>query len=112
MLACSDMPAVRHLQRAVSTTLALTLVGCGSATVGAVGNLATAKWVSPPFPRPEGGQLRTTIYYGPWHCSAAFMSRCEARCAAQGHALMGCIWLADFKGDWQGRFLLRPVGSG
>ena len=60
----------------------------------------------------DGSQVRTTIYYGPWQCSAAFMSRCETKCALQGHALKGCIWLADFKGDWQGRFMLLPAEAG
>ncbi|WP_233582971.1 hypothetical protein [Corallococcus sp. CA053C] len=64
------------------------------------------------MPSPDGGQVRTTIYYGPWQCSVAFMSRCEAKCAAQGYALRGCIWLADFKGDWQGRFMLMPAAAG
>ncbi|MCY1003707.1 hypothetical protein OWM54_41845 [Myxococcus sp. MISCRS1] len=57
--------------------------------------------------------MRTTIYYGPWLCSAAWMARCESRCAAQGHRLMGCIWLADIKGDWSGRFLgFAPAEAG
>ncbi|MCY1034053.1 hypothetical protein OV207_21550 [Corallococcus sp. BB11-1] len=64
------------------------------------------------MPSPAGGQVRTTFYYGPWQCSAAFMARCESKCAAQGHALMGCMWLADIKGDWQGRFMLMPAEAG
>ncbi|RKH68763.1 hypothetical protein [Corallococcus llansteffanensis] len=106
------MIAVRPLQRAASATLVLAFVGCGSATTGTVGRPASAKWVGPTIPSPDGGQVRTTIYYGPWQCSVAFMSRCETKCAAQGHALRGCIWLADFKGDWQGRFMLMPAAAG
>ncbi|MCY1034943.1 hypothetical protein OV207_26080 [Corallococcus sp. BB11-1] len=68
--------------------------------------------MSPIVASPDGGQVRTTIYYGPWQCSAAFMARCESKCAAQGHALMGCMWLADIKGDWQGRFMLMPAEAG
>ncbi|RKH51096.1 hypothetical protein [Corallococcus llansteffanensis] len=100
------------MPRAVSAAALLTLVGCGSATVGTVGSPASAKWVGPPITTPDGGQLRTTIYYGPWQCSAAFMARCESKCAAQGHALMGCMWLADFRGDWQGRYLFLPAAAG
>jgi hypothetical protein len=56
--------------------------------------------------------VTTTIYYGPWQCTAAWMSRCERQCAAQGHLLQGCIWLADIKGDWRGRFLGFPAEAG
>ena len=56
--------------------------------------------------------VQTTIYYGPWQCSATWMSRCERRCASQGQALLGCIWLADIKGDWQGRFVFLPAEAG
>ncbi|RYZ35058.1 MAG: hypothetical protein EOO72_12465, partial [Myxococcaceae bacterium] len=103
----------RHSSSCVASVAAfLSLVACGSATVGAVGSPAAAKWVGRPMTTPDGGQLRTTIYYGPWQCSSAFMARCESKCAAQGHALMGCMWLADFKGDWQGRYLFLPAAAG
>jgi hypothetical protein len=60
-----------------------------------------------------GGQTRTTLYYGPWQCSREWMNRCERKCTAQGHKLMGCMWLADIKTDWQGRFLgLFPSAAG
>ncbi|RYZ44750.1 MAG: hypothetical protein EOO72_05520 [Myxococcaceae bacterium] len=104
--------AASHQQLAASAAAILALVSCGSATVGTVGPPASAKWTSPFMPSPAGGQVRTTIYYGPWQCSAAFMARCESKCAAQGHALMGCMWLADIKGDWQGRFMLMPAEAG
>ncbi|RKH55738.1 hypothetical protein [Corallococcus aberystwythensis] len=103
------MKAILH---AASTAFALALVGCGSATGGTLGKPAMAKWVGPVFGTPDGGQLRTTLYYGPWQCSAAFLSRCESKCAAQGHALMGCMWLADIKADWQGRYLFMPAEAG
>jgi hypothetical protein len=65
------------------------------------------------MPGPMGGQTRATIYYGPWQCSREWMTRCEQKCAVQNHKLMGCIWLADIKTDWQGRFLgLFPASAG
>lgn len=56
--------------------------------------------------------MRFAIYYGPWECSARLMARCEGRCADEGHILMGCIWLADFKGDWDGRWAGLPAQAG
>ncbi|RKH76645.1 hypothetical protein D7Y21_38510 [Corallococcus sp. AB045] len=106
------MIAIRLIQRAASAASLVVLVGCGSATIGTTGNPAMAKWVAPVVRTPDGGQLQTTIYYGPWQCSPAFLSRCESKCAAQGHALMGCMWLADIKGDWQGRYLFMPAEAG
>ncbi|RKH14982.1 hypothetical protein D7X74_19175 [Corallococcus sp. CA047B] len=107
------MPAASLLQRATSAAaVVLALAGCGSATVGAIGSPPSAKWVGSPITTPDGGQLRTVIYYGPWQCSPAFMARCEAKCSAQGRILMGCMWLADFRGDWQGRYMLLPAEAG
>ncbi|WP_426734736.1 hypothetical protein VZQ01_21145 [Myxococcus faecalis] len=56
--------------------------------------------------------VQTVIYYGPWQCNATYMAQCESRCAREGHALLGCIWLADIKGDWTGRFLGLPAKAG
>ncbi|WP_434300224.1 hypothetical protein [Corallococcus exiguus] len=106
------MTAASVFRSTATAAAILALVGCGSATVGSGGSPARAKWVSPIFTTPDGGQLRTTIYYGPWQCSTAFMSRCESKCAAQGLPLMGCMWLADIKGDWQGRYLFMPAEAG
>ncbi|WP_434299866.1 hypothetical protein [Corallococcus exiguus] len=106
------MTAIPPIRHAVLAAIVLALIGCGSATVGTTGKPAMAKWVSPVVRTPDGGQLRTTIYYGPWQCSAAFLSRCESKCASQGHALMGCMWLADIKGDWKGRYLFMPAEAG
>jgi hypothetical protein len=89
---------------ALLVALVVGSAGCGSATVGGTGKPASAKWVGPTVPSPAGGTMQTTIYYGPWQCSAAWMARCERQCASQGHALLGCIWLADIKGEWQERF--------
>ncbi|TQF10166.1 hypothetical protein FJV41_40875 [Myxococcus llanfairpwllgwyngyllgogerychwyrndrobwllllantysiliogogogochensis] len=87
-------------------------MGCGSATVGAVGPPASAKWEGPPVTTPDGGTVRYAIYYGPWLCSARWMTQCERRCAAEGHVLLGCIWLADLKGDWSGRWAYLPAQAG
>lgn len=107
------MPGASGTQRCVPwAVLALCAAGCGSATVGGVGPSASAKWEGPVISAPGGGQVRTTIYYGPWLCSAAWMGRCANRCAAEGYSLQGCIWLADIKGDWQGRFLGMPAAAG
>ncbi|RKH14505.1 hypothetical protein D7V97_02875 [Corallococcus sp. CA053C] len=63
------------------------------------------KWVSPIVSVPGGGQFRTTIYYGPWQCSAQLMSYCQNKCAGEGHVLQGCMWLADVKLDFVGTVL-------
>ncbi|NTX62613.1 hypothetical protein HUA74_18325 [Myxococcus sp. CA051A] len=88
-------------------------MGCGSATIGAVGpQAASAKWEGPPVTTPDGGTVRYAIYYGPWLCSARWMTQCERRCASEGHVLVGCIWLADLKGDWAGRWAYLPAEAG
>jgi hypothetical protein len=79
------------------------LVGNGTAqgaepSPGAVP--ASAKWTGKPMPGPGGGEIQTTIYYGPWRCSQRWMDLCQSKCASQGHKLMGCIWVADIKTDW------------
>ncbi|WP_242588279.1 hypothetical protein [Corallococcus macrosporus] len=51
---------------------------------------------------PGGGQFRTVVYYGPWQCSSQFMTYCREKCAGSGHALQGCMWLADVKMDFEG----------
>ncbi|WP_241758336.1 hypothetical protein [Myxococcus landrumensis] len=56
--------------------------------------------------------MQTVIYYGPWQCNATYMAQCERKCAAEGHALLGCIWIADIKGDWTGRFMSLPARGG
>ena len=103
------------MSKVTCTTLAVVLmgaVGCGSATVSSSGKPAAAKWVGPPMPAPGGGTVRTVIYYGPWQCNAEYMNRCQRRCASEGYSLLGCIWLADIKGDWQGRFVFLPAAAG
>lgn len=94
-------------------TLALGFtVACGMTSVTTTGVPATRKWVGPEMAGPTGGQSQTTIYYGPWRCSQAFMDSCQSKCAAEGYALMGCIWLADIKTDWRTRFLGFPMSGG
>ena len=73
---------------------------------------ARGKWVGPTITGPAGGQLQTAIYYGPWQCNQRFMDYCSRKCSAEGHALMGCMWIADIKMDWKGRFLVFPVHAG
>ncbi len=84
--------------------------GAAVATAGTPGS--DKKWVGPVVGSPAGGQVQTTIYYGPWKCSQAWMDRCQRKCDSEGYALMGCIWLADIKADWQTRFALLPVSGG
>ncbi len=97
---------------AMSALLLILAAGFGTASVASGGLPDSKKWVGPEMPGPLGGQSRTTIYYGPWRCSQAFMNYCQRRCAAEGHKLMGCIWLADIKTDWQSRFLGSPMSGG
>ena len=56
-----------------------------------------------------GGRMKTTLFYGPWQCRQDFMQMCQKECAQQGHRLMGCMWLADIKLDWEGRLVIPPV---
>jgi hypothetical protein len=73
---------------------------------------ASSKWTGNPVPGPGGGEIQTTIYYGPWRCSQRWMDLCQSKCASQGHKLMGCIWVADIKTDWKGRYLGFPAYGG
>jgi len=56
-----------------------------------------------------GGRMKTTLFYGPWQCRQDFMQMCQKECAQQGHRLMGCMWLADIKLDWEGRLVIPPL---
>jgi hypothetical protein len=56
-----------------------------------------------------GGQMKTTLFYGPWQCRQQFMNQCQTECAGEGYPLMGCMWLADLKFDWKGSLFLLPV---
>ena len=56
-----------------------------------------------------GGQMRTTFFYGPWQCRQVFMTECQKECAQQGYRLMGCMWLADIKLEWEGSIPVPPL---
>ena len=62
-----------------------------------------------PWLNVPGGKMKTTLYYGPWQCRREFMNECRRECAREGHTLKGCLWLADFKFDWEGSLVLLPV---
>ena len=62
-----------------------------------------------PWLNVPGGRLKTTLFYGPWQCRRQFMNGCQRECASEGYPLMGCMWLADIKLDWEGSLVLLPV---
>jgi hypothetical protein len=62
-----------------------------------------------PWLKVPGGQLKTTLYYGPWQCRREFMTGCQKECLQQGYQLMGCMWLVDIKLDWEGRLIALPI---
>jgi hypothetical protein len=62
-----------------------------------------------PWLNVPGGQMKTTLFYGPWQCRREFMNGCQRECASEGHTLMGCMWLADIKLDWVGSLVVLPV---
>lgn len=87
--------------------IGLLCAACGSATM--MPSVAARRWVGPQVSVPGGGQFRTVIYYGPWQCSSDLMNYCRRKCAGSGHALQGCMWLADVNFDFEGR--LMQAGS-
>lgn len=104
--------------RAVAWLMLLT----GCATMEGPGGSGPA---SPPQARPAvkkelpwlivpDGRMRTTLFYGPWQCRQTFMNQCQSECASAGYKLMGCMWLADVKLDWEGQLpvLSLAVGAG
>jgi hypothetical protein len=72
---------------------------------------ANEKWQGPWMEGSVGSSLRVTFYYGPWQCNRRWMTSCERECAAEGYALMGCMWLADIKYDWQAPVMPIKAGS-
>jgi hypothetical protein len=56
-----------------------------------------------------GGRMRTTFFYGPWQCRQDFMTECQRECAQQARQLMGCMWLADIKMEWEGHLVVPPL---
>jgi len=57
----------------------------------------------------DDGKTREGRCYGPWPCRREFMNGCQKKCISEGYKLMGCIWLADLKFDWEGSLFLLPV---
>jgi hypothetical protein len=86
--------------------LALGLIGCSETTTP-----AAAVWTGPWMPTPTG-ERRTTIYYGPWQCTAPWLEECSSKCAALVLGSLGCIWIADIKFDWRGEIGPVPVAAG
>jgi hypothetical protein len=103
-----------------TTVLLVLLAGC--ATTQGTGGSGTGGTGPSPVPgaRPAvkkelpwlnvpGGRMKTTLFYGPWQCRREFMNGCRKECASEGYPLMGCMWLADIKLDWEGSLVLLPV---
>ena len=80
----------------------------GSGSSPSSGVQPAAKKELPWLPVP-GGRMKTTLFYGPWQCRQDFMRMCQKECAQEGHRLMGCMWLADIKLDWEGRLIIPPL---
>ncbi len=101
-----------------TAVLVVLLAGCGSINE-ASDSLGTKSTPSPgarpaikkelPSLTVPGGKMRTTLFYGPWQCRQDFMRMCQTECALEGHRLLGCMWLADIKFDWEGSLILLPV---
>lgn len=72
---------------------------------------APGKWQGPWKEDSTGSNLRATFYYGPWQCNQRWMDSCQRECAEEGHALKGCMWLADIKYDWQAPVMPFKAGS-
>ena len=62
-----------------------------------------------PWLNVPGGRMKTTLFYGPWQCRQAFMNQCQLECASESYKLMGCMWLADIKFDWEGALVAPPI---
>lgn len=93
----------------------LWLIGCastpgvGGSGQGAPPELQPAVRHELPWLELPMGRMRTTFFYGPWQCRQEFMNDCQRQCAAQSHLLMGCVWLADIRLEWEGQLLLPPI---
>ena len=98
-----------------AAVLVVLLIACatpqgtgGSGSSPSSGAQPTVKKELPWLPVP-GGHMKTTLFYGPWQCRQDFMRMCQQECAQEGHRLMGCMWLADIKLDWEGRLIIPPL---
>jgi len=94
-----------------STVLVAILAGC-STTHGTGGSGSDPSPGIQPATKKElpwipvlGGRMKTTLFYGPWQCRQEFMRTCQRECAR----VMGCMWLADIKLDWEGRLVIPPL---
>lgn len=92
------------MRRAV--VIGLALLACSDAAPP-----AAAVWRGPWMATPTGTR-RTTIYYGPWQCTAAWLEECSGKCAGEGLQSLGCIWVADIKLDWEGEVGPVPIAGG
>src|SRR3954468_3000039 len=90
----------------ILATLSLTVLACTDTQTA-----TSAVWVGPWIPTPNG-ERRTTIYYGPWQCTTAWLEDCSTKCVAQALTSLGCIWVADIKYDWLGEIGPLPVAGG
>lgn len=93
-----------QLRWSVVGALLLFVSGCGTPT-GAIpspgAQTARAKLEGPRI-SVVAGSFKPTFFYGPWQCSQRWMTYCERKCASEGYALKGCMWIADLKLDWEG----------
>jgi hypothetical protein len=90
----------------------MVLLGCGSinesSRLPAPGALPAKKKELPWFKVP-GGEMKTTLFYGPWQCNQRWMNACQQECGGQKRVLQGCMWLADIKLDWRGYLVVPPL---
>ncbi|WP_375772614.1 hypothetical protein NR798_17555 [Archangium gephyra] len=95
--------------------LLVLLATCGTAQGAGGAGASPSPGVQPatkkelPWLTVPGGRMKTTLFYGPWQCRQQFMRSCQQECAQKGHQLMGCMWLADLKLDWEGSLVALPV---
>ncbi|GHG87059.1 hypothetical protein GCM10012319_44540 [Comamonas sp. KCTC 72670] len=104
MLSPRTMPRLKAnpaQARVRAAWVALLVTACAETPLPRTAN-AVRKWVGPPVNVAGSGQFRTVIFYGPWQCSRQLMDYCANKCSGSGHALQGCMWLADVKMDFQG----------
>ncbi len=102
------LKAVLSLLPGVLLLLPLFLTDCAEGPMTRP-DASVRKWMGPVVTLPSGGQFQTVIFYGPWQCSSHLMEYCRSKCSGSGHALQGCMWLADVKMDFQGTVM--RVGS-
>ncbi len=103
------------MKRVGTVMVLLLFVGCATPRGTGGSGPSSSPGVQPvvkkelPWLEVFGGRMRTTFFYGPWQCRQAFMTECQRECAQQGYRLMGCMWLADIKLEWEGQLLVPPL---